>query len=56
MESLMQKTRISKFLPLVLMMIALILGLSYVHESEVTAHVQDEVSHSLSAPVSEDSL
>jgi hypothetical protein len=47
----MQKRGNAKYLPLVLMMIALVLGLSYFHESEVTADTQDEISHSQASPV-----
>lgn len=42
------------YLPLVLMMIALVLGLSYMHESEVTADIQDEVNQKMAAPISGD--
>ncbi len=45
----MEKTRISMLLPMVLMMIALILGLSYVHETELTTEVRDEVSSGMAA-------
>ena len=39
-----------KFLPIVLVLIAVIFGVSYVHESDVTTEVKDEVQSSLAAP------
>lgn len=39
-----------KFLPLVLVLIAVIFGVSYVHESDVTTDLKDEVQNRLAAP------
>ncbi|MES2526904.1 MAG: hypothetical protein V4598_07440 [Bdellovibrionota bacterium] len=39
-----------KFIPLVLVLIAVVFGVSYVHESDVTSEVKDEVQSSLAAP------
>jgi hypothetical protein len=46
----MEKHSISKYLPLVLVIIALVLGLSYFHESGKTTEVRDEIQSGLSAP------
>ncbi len=39
----------SKYLPLVLVVIALVMGISYFHESAVT-YVNDEVQNGMAAP------
>lgn len=46
----MEKNSISKYLPLVLVVIALVLGLSYFHESETMSEVRDEVQSGMAAP------
>lgn len=40
----------SKYLPLVLVLIALVFGVSYFHESEVTTDIRDEVQSGQAAP------
>lgn len=45
----MQKDNMTKYLPLVLVVIALIFSVSYFHESAVT-EVRDEVQTGLAAP------
>ncbi len=40
-----------KYVPLVLVLIAVVFGVSYVHESDVTMNVRDEVQSSLAAPI-----
>ena len=40
----------NKVLPAVLVLIAIVFGASYLHESKVTSEVQDEIRTSLGAP------
>lgn len=40
----------TKYLPLVLVVIALIFGVSYFHESATTTEVRDEVQSGMAAP------
>lgn len=40
----------SKYLPLVLVLIALIMGISYFHETEVTSVNRDEIHSGQAAP------
>ncbi len=44
----MQKDSMTKYLPLVLVLIALVFSVSYFHESEIT-EVQDEVQSGMAA-------
>lgn len=46
----MQKDNFTKFLPVVLVLITLVLGISYFHESAITTDVRDEVNTGLAAP------
>jgi hypothetical protein len=46
----MQKDKITKYLPLVLVLITLVLGISYFHERGVITEVQDEVQSGQAAP------
>lgn len=46
----MKKDNISKYLPMVLVLITLVLGISYFHESEVMSEVQDKVQTGQAAP------
>jgi hypothetical protein len=46
-----KNTNMTKYLPLVLMMIALVLGLSYLHESEVTSSNHDRLQSGVAAPL-----